>query len=183
MPFPKPLDVDWNAVRIALVDEGKSYKEVQEQFGVGRGTISYHAYKEGWNVSQHRKALALVKATEAGKRLRAPSGHLLLARGAKAVLEQFKCAELTSRQNMAVAIQKATRQLAFMPATWIIEHARDLKSIAEAMSLLFGWDGAKRSRNGSRNGDSKADLMRLTPEQLEKLAAVEIDANPLPSLD
>lgn len=183
MPFPKPLNVDWEAVRIALIDEGRSYKDVQKQFGISAGSISFHAAKDGWNIGQHRKAKALLKATTNGKYLRAPSGHLLLARGTQAVLHQFKCNDFSSRHALSVALRKATRQLQFMPGTWIIEHARDLKCITEAAALLFNWQGATRSHHGSHNSDSKADLMRLTPEQLEKLAAVEIDANPLPSLD
>jgi hypothetical protein len=183
MPFPKPLNVDWELVRIALIDEGKSYKEVQQQFGISAGSISFHNAKEGWNISQHRKAKALLKATTNGKHFRAPSGHLFLARGAKAVLHQFKCNEFSSRHALSVALRKATRQLQFMPSEWIIEHARDLKCIVEAAALLFEWGDAKRGRNGSRSDSSKAEMFKLTPEQLEKLAAVEIDANPLPTLD
>jgi hypothetical protein len=183
MPFPKPLNVDWELVRKALIDEGKSYKEVQKQFGISAGSICFHAAKEGWNISQHRKALALVKATTDGKYLRAPSGHLLLARGTQAVLHQFKCNDFSSRHALSVAIRKATRQLQFMPGSWIIEHARDLKCVTESAALLFNWGDAKRRQNGSHNADSKADLFKLTPDQLAKLAAVEIDANPTASLD
>jgi hypothetical protein len=183
MPFPKPLDVDWNEVRKALCEEGCSYSDVQKRFGVGRGTVAYHAAKDGWNVSQHRKAQALAKGCMNGKPLRAPSGHLLLARGVKAVIQQFASCEITCKQSFAVALQKASRGLAFMPDSWIIANARDVKCLVEAASLLFGWNDAKRAKNGSRSDWSKAELMRLTPDQLEKLAAVEIDANPLPSLD
>lgn len=182
-PQFNPKNIDWNLLRKLIVDDGLSIRDAAIQFDVAPATINWHARKDKWNVGSVRKAHNLTKAAKDGKVPRAPSGHLLATRGTVAVLAQFNAANVSTRQNIALSLQKATRQLSSMTAEQLLERTRELKCLCEAANLVFGWTDPKRSYNGSQSDALKPDMFVLTPDQLSKLAATEIDATPIAPLD
>jgi hypothetical protein len=181
--FPQPKDIDWPLLRKLIVEDGLSIRDAAIKFDVAPATICWHARKGQWNIGAARKARELSKPSPNGKPLRSGKGHFILARGTEAILAQFHGADISCRQAASVALQKAFRGFYKMTPVEVIDRAKDLRCLVEAANILFGWDGSKRGRNGLRGAVSPPNFLDLTPEQLAKLAAVEIQATPAPSLD
>jgi hypothetical protein len=59
----KPLPIDWQPIRIAVMTGGLSYDDASVKFGVKANTIAQKAKREGWKVTELAKAeIARVKA-------------------------------------------------------------------------------------------------------------------------
>jgi hypothetical protein len=186
MPFPKAQprpDIDWLLLRKLCEQDGVSLSDLAIRFNLAPSTLSWHAKKEGWDRSAGRAAASLSKAVANGKPLRCQSGHLIVKRGTQAVLTQFGANQITSKLNASNAVAKALRKFASMQPELIIGQAREFKCIVEAANILFHWQDPKQARNGSRSGTNAVNLLDLTPDQLAKLAAIEVAVNPIPSLD
>lgn len=52
----KPLPVDWQPIRIAVMTGGLSYEEASAKFGVKSNTIAQKAKREGWKVTDLERA-------------------------------------------------------------------------------------------------------------------------------
>lgn len=52
----KPLPIDWQPIRIAVMTGGLSYDEASAKFGVKSNTIAQKAKREGWKVTDRERA-------------------------------------------------------------------------------------------------------------------------------
>jgi hypothetical protein len=177
MPFPHfPPKADWNLVRKLAEEDHIPLRELATRFGVSKGAVEHHARRDGWNTNQVRNAKrSLLKAMD-GHRVHNGAGSLLTVRSPQAALLQLKAADTSTRLNLSTVIQRVARQLASLPEDKLLkgDNAKWLKLAIDGGNVLFGWNGVKRSSNGG----PEADPFALTPDQLAKLAAKEIDATP-----
>jgi transposase-like protein len=178
---PRP-DLDWDQIR-DLVTNGLSIRDAALKFNLHPSTINWYARKQHWNVKAHRQAQRLTKLSPNGSPPKALSGHLVLARGTNAILAQFSACNTTSKLAVAVALQKATRKLAQMDEEYIINHAKELKWLADTANILFCWEGPKSSRFRPRPMEANHEQFALSPDQLAKLTAMEVQATVASPLD
>jgi transposase len=52
----KPLPIDWQPIRIAVMTGGLSYEEAAKKFNVKANTIGQKAKREGWKVTDLERA-------------------------------------------------------------------------------------------------------------------------------
>lgn len=52
----KPLPIDWQPIRIAVMTGGLSYEEASKKFGVKANTIGQKAKREGWKITDLERA-------------------------------------------------------------------------------------------------------------------------------
>ena len=52
----KPLPIDWQPIRIAVMTGGLSYRDAAEKFGVKENTVAQRAKREGWKVTDLERA-------------------------------------------------------------------------------------------------------------------------------
>lgn len=181
MPFPQFAPrADWALLRKLAETDGVPLRDLAIQFNVSPTTVNWHARKEGWDCGRARKAKTLLKAAMDGIKTTNANGQCVLVPSRSAQILQLKQADSAVRCTAAVLIQRIVRQLSRTPVDKLLanqDNARWLKIAIESANIVFGWNGAKRAKGEPLN----ADLFALSPDQLAKLAATEVNATPVSS--
>lgn len=169
MPFPSKPHVNWDLIRQLAMD-GVPTTELAIRFNVSRGTIWFHSRKEAWKLpSTAKRNAALALRNPAVKKL-------FLRRSDASLLETFANASKMTRADLADAVKRVAKRLKRMDDEQLLANLSKLRSTAEVANILFAWNGAKRLQNDGL----RPDLFALTPDQLAKLAAMEMDAKATP---
>jgi hypothetical protein len=129
--MPKPLNVDWPAVRVLAVAVG--VREAARQMGITEDAVRQRSKREGWMTSAKAAAQrALAKpVTEVSLSAVSPADAL-----ASALCDDSRETKL----GLSAAARNAANAFAQMPGDRVIEKAQQLRHVTASSSQVHGWE-------------------------------------------
>jgi hypothetical protein len=129
--MPKPLNVDWPAVRVLAVAVG--VREAARQMGISEDAVRQRSKREGWLTSAKAAAQrALAKhVTEVSPSALSPADAL-----ASALSDDSRETKL----GLSAAARNAAKAFAQMPGDRVIEKAQQLRHVTASSSHVHGWE-------------------------------------------
>jgi hypothetical protein len=129
--MPKPLNVDWSAVRVLAVAVG--VREAARQMQISEDAVRQRSKREGWMTSARAAAQrALVKpVTSVSPDVVSPADAL-----ANALSNDSRETKL----GLSAAARNAAKAFARMPGERVIDKAQQLRHVTASSSQVHGWD-------------------------------------------
>lgn len=133
--MPAPLNVDWNAIRIAIVSGALTMEEAAERFGIALGTITCRSSREEWFkalrendlTNKEKRAVAVQESTK----------HVV-----DTVLTELASDKRRTKAAMAKIARKTTEHVADLEPEQAFGKAKSLASLGQAYKSFVGDDPA-----------------------------------------